>query len=152
MLPLQTGYGNDFILAATVKTSTLKMVNNLFSNQFGIVEASRDFDYTGQAEWSHFNFCSCSFFTSQNPVYFSCFRECCNSVLLWSPRNFPSAWGWVDCDWMLCFLLNLSFNLSSLTESEKNSTEIKRNHMNLHFLQKHFSLEGRWTFAFVQEH
>lgn len=39
----------------------------------------------------------------KTPVYFSCFGECCSSVLLWSSRNFPSAWGWVDCDRMLFF-------------------------------------------------
>ena len=32
------------------------MVHDVFSNQFGIVDASRDFDYAGWAEWSCFLF------------------------------------------------------------------------------------------------
>ena len=40
------------------------MVHNVFSNQFGIVDASRDFDYAGWAEWSCFLFFFQFFFFS----------------------------------------------------------------------------------------
>lgn len=56
-------------------------------------------------------------FKKQVPVYFSCLAERCEAVLLQkcfvchetSPA-FPSAWRWVDSDWIYIFWLNLSFN------------------------------------------
>lgn len=36
----------------------------------------------------------------QVPTYFICLGGCCKAVLRSSSINFPSAWGWVDDDWI----------------------------------------------------
>ena len=55
----------------------------------------------------------CFVFCMLQITYFRCLGEYCSAVLLWSTKNvfvdyksstdFPSAWGWVDNDWILIF-------------------------------------------------
>ena len=57
----------------------LRLAARGFSNQFGLPETV--------SEWSVWCCLMDFYVVKQVPIYISCFRECCNAVLLWSSTN-----------------------------------------------------------------